>query len=126
MAETCKKCNNELVNNNYLCNNCDNDCCIDVIDSKCVNHDCIPLNIVLEDLILKNSVVAPTYNLQSVGGLNNSTEKVAIDYLINTLNSVINKTYDLSGITVGGVPGGAALSSDSAIQFLINKVNEEH
>lgn len=126
MAETCTKCNNELVNNNYLCNNCDNDCCVDVINSKCVIHDCIPLNLLIDDLTAKVNVETITYDVQPIGGVNNSSEKTTINYLIEVLTSMVNKTYDLSGITVGGVPGGAALSSDSAIQFLINKVNEEH
>ena len=97
-------------------NPCDNlECCAEIVNSKCVKHDGVQLDTLL-------ALVTEVYDAQNIGGLNNSDLPTAVNALISGLTPFISATYDLSGVTVGGSGGGTTLTTQQAIQHLINHI----
>ncbi len=120
---TCTVCSEELVNENTVCvNNCDETCCSEIIQSKCVSHNDETLETILATIYDGNT----TFDAQCIGGVATETYLSAMTRTLTYLCELAGKTYDLSAITVGGTVGGTALTADLAIKFLISKIEEEH
>jgi hypothetical protein len=99
-------------------NPCENvECCVEIVNTECIKHGEDPLNTLLTELL---TTVNTSYDLQSIGGVNGSDLVTAINRLADVLETINGKTYDLSGLTVDGVAGGAFLTADEAIKFIIN------
>jgi len=88
---------------------CNEECCAEVISSKCIKHT--------DDQLLSNilPLVTATYAAQGIGGVNGSDLSTTVKRIVDVLTLIQSKTYDL---TAQG--GTAGMSADSAINLLIS------
>lgn len=122
---TCTKCKEILVNGNCItCSSCiDEECCLEIVKTTCIKHGEDTFSTVLDDILTEENAV---FNTQPIGGTAIQTRNEAINQIVSFLSTFQTTTFDLSGIDLAGSPGPGAANWQTAIQFLIDKVDEEH
>lgn len=130
MEKNCNKFKESTTKSCNECNPCEGVCCCtEIYKTECVKHNGQVLNKIINDILISidslKSFETNQFNTQSIGGVSSEDLTSTLERLIAAISVLANKTYDLSGITVSGNPGPSLATSDQAINFLIQKIEQD-